>query len=718
MLSILDSCSSYKEYIELAKAQGMKAIAFSEHGKPLQWTEKLAACQEAGIKFLHAVEIYLTEQLEPKVRDNYHTVLIAKNQAGVEELNRLMEVSTREDHFYYTNRISFDEFIGLSPNIITTSACLASPLNKLDETHPRYAELVQRYDFLEVQPHLCDDQRVYNGRLVALAAQYNKPLIAATDTHSATPYKAECRKILMKRKKKSYGNEDDFDLTWKTADELYEMFKLQGVLTDEQIQEAMGNTLRMADMCDAIDVDRSIRYPISYGSSEEDSKRFEQLVYSKLDEKLSAGIIPPEQEQAFRTAVAEEIRVFNKLNMGGFMLSMAELIGWCRNNNIPVGTARGSVGGSRAAYLSDIIDLNPETWHTVFSRFANENRVEPADIDVDVIESDRPKIFEHIIQTFGEPHTARVASYGTIAELAAIEEIGGGLRAVWKERHPEEDDADNPWSLKSVDKIKKLYNENQDRAKTSYPELFYYFDGLLGTIVSQGVHPAGMVIAPVNLEDMYGVFHKDGERCLLLDMEAVHNIGLVKYDLLILKTVAEIRDVCSALGRSYPRTHQINWNDEAVWDDMLRSPIGIFQMESSFAFESLKKFRPKSIEDMSLVTACIRPSGASYRDDLLARKQHRNPSKLIDDLLSDNNGYLVYQEDIIKFLQEVCGLSGSDADDIRRAIGKKDKDKIDKSLPAILNGYCSKSDKPRDEAEREAMEFLHVIEDASSYMFG
>ena len=121
---------------------------------------------------------------------------------------------------------------------------------------------------------------------------------------------------------------------------------------------------------------------------------------------------------------------------------------------------------------------------------------------------------------------------------------------------------------------------------------------------------------------------------------------------------------------------------------------------------------------MSLVTACIRPSGTSYRDDLLDHKSHQNPSQLIDDLLADNNGYLIYQEDVIKFLQLICGLSGSQADNVRRAIGRKQMDRLQAALPQILDGYCSKSDKPRSEAEVEAKEFLKVIEDASSYMFG
>jgi len=248
--------------------------------------------------------------------------------------------------------------------------------------------------------------------------------------------------------------------------------------------------------------------------------------------------------------------------------------------------------------------------------------------------------------------------------------------------------------------------------------IFYYFDGLLGTKVSQSVHPAGMVISPISLNENYGVFDKDGDMCLMMDMEEAHEVGAAKYDFLVLKTVQVIRDTCRYIGTSYPKTNEINWLDDEVWDDVATSPIGLFQFESGFAFECIKKFRPRSIFDMSIVTACIRPSGTSYRDELLQRKKHKNPSEIIDGLLSENLGYLIYQEDTIKFLQQICGLSGSEADNIRRAIGRKQKDRLDAALPSILDGYCSKSQKPRDEAEAEAKEFLQIIEDSASYQFG
>lgn len=719
--SLLDSCTKMQDYVDLAVQNNQRALSISEHGKPLNWTEKWAACKKAGLRYIHSVEIYLTETLDPehKVRDNYHTVLMARNMDGLRELNKLISLSCDKEHFYYTNRLSFDEFLNISPNIISTSACLASPLNKLSPDHPYYERLVRKYDFLEIQAHHHPDQIAFNQQLLDLSRRYDKPLIAGTDTHSSTPYKAECRSILLASKHKSYGDEDAFDLTYKTYDELTEMFRSQEAIPEASLMEAIENTNALMDLTEEIELDTSIKYPILYGSREADSQKFVETIDRKFQEKLDAGIIPPEQEQAFRDAMKEELRVFQKLQMDGFMLSMSELISWCKDQGMAIGTARGSVGGSRVAYVTDIIDLNPEVWHTVFSRFCNEDRKEIGDIDIDCVESDRPAIFRYITGRFGSDKTARVASFGTMQEKAAIADIGRVLAEKWDNAHNMSDNADNPWNLKAISRIKTEFDADPEGTKEKYPEMFYYFDGLLDTKISQSVHPAGMVISPITLDDNYGIFDKDDENCLMLDMDNIHDFtGLAKYDFLILKTVQVIRDCCRYLGKPYPKTHEVDWNDEKVWADMIKNPSGIFQFESKFAFDSLKKFKPHSIFDMSIVTACIRPSGESYRNALLARKQHYNCSPIIDDLLKDNLGYLIYQEDTIKFLQQICGLSGSEADNIRRAIGRKQKDRLDAALPSILEGYCNKSPQPREIAEEEAKEFLQILEDSASYQFG
>ena len=310
-------------------------------------------------------------------------------------------------------------------------------------------------------------------------------------------------------------------------------------------------------------------------------------------------------------------------------------------------------------------------------------------------------------------------------EKGTIKGIGNALAKYWEEektgvpfKPSDKFSPDNPYSLSNIDKIISEFFADEQSARKNHPDIFQYYDGLLDTKISQSVHPAGIVISPITLDDAYGVFDKDGDLCLMIDMDELHEVGAAKFDFLILSNIGIINETCRLAGIPYPHMHEINFNDQKVWADMLRSPVGIFQMESPFAFSMLKKFVPHSIFDMNLITAAVRPSGASYRDKLMNKIPNKNPTKEIDKLLENNLGYLIFQEDIIAFLQQICGLSGSEADNVRRAIGRKDAERLERAMPKILEGYCKNSDKPREEAEKDAKTFLKVIEDASEYSFG
>ena len=625
--------------------------------------------------------------------------------------------------------------------------------DEIDKAKENYERLLQTYDYYEIQPHVKSlDQIRYNKMLYQASKQYGKPLIAGTDTHNISHYKAECRSILQKAKHIEFSNEDEFDLTYKSYDELVEMFRQQGALPMDVILEAIENTNRMAESVEDYEIDTSFKYPVLY---EDEDKVFVERIYRMYNEKLKKGIIQPDPR--YEKNIQEELRVFRKIGMVGFMLFMSELVCWCWENDIPIGFCRGSVGGSTIAYLTDIIDVNPIVWNTVFSRFANENRREIGDIDIDISPSQRHLVYEHIIEKFGEDKTAYVLAIGTISDKGTIDEIGRALSDKWTEDNleyqreyreicdkikklSEKNDAygiwateeygykrlreiresdQNPYSLNNIAKIKKEYEVNPEKTKKKYPDIFYYFDGLVNTAISQSMHPAGIIVSPVTLPDNYGTFwSKDGKRILSINMEEIHEVSLVKYDLLGLKNIEIIKDTCVLAGIPYPKSHTVNWLDEKVWFHIADSPVGIFQFESTFAYDSMKRFNCKCVNDLSLVNASIRPSGESYRDALLSHKTNKNPSSIIDELLKANHGYLVFQEDTIKFLTDICGLSGSAADNIRRAIGRKQRDRLEEALPEILEGYCSKSDKPRDIAEEEANIFLQIIEDSSNYQFG
>ena len=476
--SLLDSCTNYKLYVDRAKELGQTAICFTEHGNIFSWVEKKMYCDANGIKYLHGVECYLTKELfeypeisdewyesqlgrsdeeiqkelnrilkdgKKKVRDNYHTILIAKNYEGLKELNKLCYIASTPDHFYYKPRITFDEFLAISPNIIKISACLASPLNKMRKGDIDIDERILRgYDYYEIQPHInSQEQKDYNLWLVEMAKKYNKPLIAGTDTHSLNDYKAECRTILQLAKKIEFANEDTFDLTYKSYDELVDMFDKQGVLDKDIYLQAIDNTNVMADSIESFELDTSLKYPILYG--EDDEKILWDTLKTKLLDKEQKGIIDKSQRAEYVARIKEEMRVLKKIGMTGFMLFMSEMISWCWEHNIPVGFCRGSVGGSMEAYISDIIDVNPFTWHTMFARFANEYRTEVGDIDVDIAPDQRHLVYDYIINRFGTEKTAYILASGTVNDKGCIDEIGRALAYR---------DKDSPYTLVAIKQIK------------------------------------------------------------------------------------------------------------------------------------------------------------------------------------------------------------------------------------------------------------------------
>lgn len=701
-----DSTSHYQEYIDLAVENNMKALSISNHGGVYDWIHMKQAMDRAGVKYIHGVEAYMTTTLDERLNESYHIGLYAKNWEGVKEINKLSSNSYRRDdnHFYYRPRISMQELMSSSDNVIVTTACLGSIFwQRKDDTdiiNPllNWAADNRHRVFLEIQYHDHPEQIEYNKMLWEWSKTYDIPLIAGTDTHNSSEYNAECRSILQKAKNMSYGDEDSFDLTFKTYDELVDMFRKQDSLPEEVWMEAIENTNVFADMVDEFELDYSFKYPDLYA---DDKKSFMDAVRKKYKEKVDKGIIDG-RDKRYRENIQEEFQAFNKLGMLSFMTFMSELTTWCWENDIPIGFNRGSVGGSTVAYILDITDLDPVQWDTVFSRFCNEDRVSLGDIDLDFDPKDRDRVYKYIQDKFPKQNTSYIITFNTVADRGAIEEIGRALKI----------------PLNQVARIKEEYDANPDETRGRYPDIFYYFDGIRGTIISKGMHPAGMIASPVNLHENVGVLYDDDTPIVQCDMDAIEGMNYVKFDILGLKNIGIVRDTVDYAGIPYPKSHEIDWDDQDVWDDMITSPVGLFQFEAPYAFQLLKTFQPKQINDMSIVNAALRPSGVSYRDDLMRKVFHKNPSREIDELLKDNLGYLIFQEDSIKFLTDICGLSGSEADNIRRAIGNKDAESLNAALPSILDGYCDNSNKPREVAEEEAKEFIQILKDSSEYQFG
>ena len=356
----------------------------------------------------------------------------------------------------------------------------------------------------------------------------------------------------------------------------------------------------------------------------------------------------------------------------------------------------------------------------------------------------------------GEDKVAYVFALGTNKELGAIDDIGRALARKWinengrdtkelkirkrniqktivdkekrkklvddinnqiKEIDKYNETLNNPYSLKRVAQIKSLWQQNKEECKAKFPEICYYMDGIVHVKISASRHPAGVYVMNTNAASSYGILHSDGKIVLQLDMDAGHEINLVKYDLLKLKSVKVLKNVCDYLNIKYPRSYEIDWDDEKVWDDLSKDTIAIPQFEDGIGSHLVKTMKPKNIQELTMINAALRPSGASYRNDLAQRKQHHSTNPEVDNFLKQTYSFLIFQENIMEFLQEFCGFTGSESDDVRRNISSKDPVKINAVIPKIIDGYCNNRNLPREDAQIEAQEYVQVIKDASSYAF-
>jgi DNA polymerase-3 subunit alpha len=568
-LSILDSATKSKMYIEKVKELGIKAFGESNHGNIFNWVKRKQMTEEAGIKYIHAQEFYITETLQEKIRDNYHTILIAKNWEGVKELNKLSSVAynRQDNHFYYDPRISIDELLSTSNNIIVTSACLASPLwkGKDKNIYNKYLQFFitnKHRCFLEIQYHNCNEQKEYNKQLYELHRKYDIPLIAGTDTHSINQDYAEARKILMQAKNIAFTNEDTFDLTFKSYDELVETFKEQNVLPMNIILEAIENTNVMADMIEEFTLDTTPKYPKLYDNSEE---VFKQKIQKGI-KKRSIDKLDEKTKQIYMNRINYEYEVYKKCGAIDYMLMQKDIIDWCHKNNIWQGYSRGSVSGSLVAYVLGITEADSIKYNLNFERFMNPERVSLPDIDVDYPPSQRDKVKKYV---FNKPniHCADIITFNTIALKGAIRDVARALKI----------------PLNEVNYICNNIDKQEEEFRKLYPKLFKYVDLLNGVNTSVGFHPCGSITSPITLEDNIGLFTTSTDEYPIsqINMKEIDSLNYVKLDLLALDNIEIINETCKLAKIKRLTPDNVDTNDEKVWNSILESNLGIFQWEGN-----------------------------------------------------------------------------------------------------------------------------------------
>lgn len=741
----VDSITPFQAYIDKAKECGMKAIAFTEHGAVLHNIAKKQSCEKAGIKYINAEEFYVTEKIEEGnlVRDNYHCILIAKNYEGVKELNYLSSQSfNRNDgHFYYNPRITLEELENTSDNIFVLTACVAGMLCKgTAEVQERFLKfIIKNKDrcWLEIQPHNFDLQIKYNQYLYGISQKYGLRLIATSDIHAISKDHMNGRAVMQKSKNVDFHDEDLCDLSWKSYDDMVFAFEKQNAVARNVFMDAIEETNRLADLVEPYELDYSNKYPRLYKDAE---KEFKDRIVKGIKERGINKL--PNYKTEYIPRIKEELETYKHNDAIDFMLLDADYKNWLRENNMHYGASRGSVSGSEIAYLLHNTDVDSVKYKLNFSRFMNPERMSLADVDTDMYAEDRYKVREYLFEKEGL-YCCNIITFNTIQLKAAIKDVGRAF-GMTPEQTQELSDM--------VQQDEKKNDYMPDNIRNQYPEMFKYVDMVIGTITSLGRHAAGIVCSPTDIRYDFGTLSitSDPRPVSQIDMHEIDSLNYVKLDLLGLNAVGLIDGACKLAGIDYLTPDNVDFTDENVINSIAEDTTLIFQFESGFASDSLKRTLSKEtianikkqndnisyLDIMAMINGAIRPAGESYREQLFNGIYKDNGNEALNEFLKPTLGYLVYQEQIIDFLHDFCGFTMGQADIVRRHFAKKTGTEND--IPVIENGgylvdikgnkdhrYIKgfvtvaqeKYGMTEDDARETIKSFLQVIEDASDYLF-
>ena len=729
----IDSVTKYQEYVNRAKELGMIALAISEHGSVFDWYGKKEAIEKAGMKYIHAEEFYITEKINIdengnpiKLRDNWHCLLIARNFDGVKELNRLASKSfnRKDGHYYYTPRIEFADLLNTSENIIISTACLGGILNHAsDKIQKQFVDFMIQHKercFLEIQHHNVLDQKVYNKKLYELSQKYGLQLVACTDTHSLNDEHAEGRRILQLSKNIHFDDEEGWDMTFKSYDELCDAYEKQNSLPREIYLEAIENTNKIADMIEPFDINKKTKYPHIYDNPD---KTFKTKINEAYKNHPYLKSRYPNSQVIKR--IREEYEVYKKVGAIDFMLLETYLREWEKDNDIQCGYGRGSVSGSLIAYALGITQMDSIKFNLNFFRFMNPGRVTNADIDTDYCSKDRDKIkyfLLHDKMNLPNIKTSEIITFNTIATKGAIKDVCRALNI----------------SLAEAQQISDAVNIDgtiDDKWREQYPEVFKYVNIVSGTIVSIGSHPSGVLVSDKEIEADVGLcsLSTSDYPVSMLDMHGLDDQMYVKLDILGLDNIGVINECCKLAGIERLTPDNVNLEDEAVWKSIRDDTTMIFQWESDSAAAYLKRFmsdntialaksRSKDfsyIKWFSFGNGLLRPACASYRDEVADGIFYDNGFNELNDFLAPEAGRVCMQETIMQFLVKFCGYSQAESDNVRRGIAKKKG--TEQLLPEIERRFIEYSSTHYDITKERCQEvikpFLQIILAASSYAF-
>lgn len=742
--NMVEVASRTEQYIDLSSQYNSKAMAITEHGNIFNWTIKKDKINSAGMKYIHGVEVYVTEDLNGKIRDNYHLILLAKNYEGVKEINRLVSNSFQgkgdkesgDSHFYYNPRISYEELTLTSDNVLILTACLGSPLwqtykANLKDDYARWMDFFVKNKhrvWLEVQPHDHPEQKVYNKILLEAAKTYDMNLVATNDVHAHSERANEVRKILMKGKNIRFEDDDEstFELWWKNYNEMQESFTKQGVLTQEEISQVLNEPSEIVEMIEDFEFDRKPKYPRIFKNP---IQQIQKYVLEGYDAR-GLNLLPKEQQKVYQDRVKRELTVMAKTDTVDYLLLEHSIKKAMREDNRYGGPGRGSSAGSLVAYLLNIVDVDPIKHDLLFERFMNEDRQKGsvADIDSDYGESDREWVQTYLL-THDIMTCAAICTFSTLGVKSSFKEIGRGMGYDFSELNS------------AVQGFETFGTQDVIPAfvKQQYPELCQIAEEVEGIVIGVSRHAAGVIVSDKDLMSEIGIVEvKDFKYAVSsIDMNGVDKLQYVKLDVLGLKNIEWIQRAVALAGldRMSPQSKYVDFNDWNVAEEISKDNTAIFQFESprtgkvvkeilsEKSLARIREFNPdiEVVDLLSVATAVIRPGAVSIVEDVMEGKPKENGYKDLDEMMADSFGYMIYQEQSIKFMTDFADMSGAEADTIRRAIGKKKRDVIDHEVPIIkekfIEAMMNRYGDSREKIEPIADEFMAIFLASADYSF-
>lgn len=690
--SLLDGAQTVNTLVRRAVELDMDAVALTEHGNMFSAVSFYQAAKKAGIKPIIGCEVYVARESRfTKTTDrksagwgSYHLVLLARNYTGYLNLIKLVTAGYLEG-FYYRPRIDRELMREHSDGLIALSACLQGAPQKAAliandwkaaiPVAEEYSEIFPGHYYLEIQDHGIPEEKANQVHMAKLAEELNLPLIATNDAHYAQSDHSEAHDILLclgTGKDRSDPNRLRYatpEFYLKSQDQMYELFK--------DYPQVIENSRAIADSIE-MDFDLSTyhlpRFLIPAEAASDDPDDYLRRVSEEGLQKLYPVITPELQQR-----LDFELDTIKQMGFAGYFLITADFVKYSRDNAIPVGPGRGSAAGSLVSYSLGITTIDPIRHNLLFERFLNPERVSMPDIDIDFCIERRGEVIDYIKEVYGHDSVTQIITFGKMKARQVVRDVGRVLGFTFGETDrvakmiPAGPNVTLEDALKANPELKELEKDEH------YGELLRQSRVLEGMNRHASIHAAGVVIAPGALTDYIPLYQSTtGDITSQYDMKCLEELGLLKMDFLGLRNLTVIDNTLKLL------------KDQGIEVDMENIPLddpevyklfakglttGIFQFESSGMREFLKKLKPTVIEDLIAMNALYRPGPMENIDSFIKRKHGKKKIEYVHEalepILKETYGIIVYQEQVMQIAHEIGGMSLAEADNLRRAMGKK-----------------------------------------------